>query len=58
MNTYRITFSGREIGAIGIMLIFRETVRAESEEAAILKLYDRFEHILVGKLEKLEASDV
>jgi hypothetical protein len=47
MHTYRIHFMGRHIGAIGIFQEFTETVQAENDEAARLKLYDKYEHIRV-----------
>lgn len=51
MRTYRIKFKGRRIGAIGITEKFEETVQAENEEKAILKLYDKYEHISIIKTE-------
>jgi hypothetical protein len=44
---YTITFSGRKIGAIGIFSQFVEEVTAANQEAARLKLYEKYDHILV-----------
>jgi hypothetical protein len=45
MNTYEIKFHGRTKNAIGITYWITDTVEAEDEKAAILKLYDKYEHI-------------
>lgn len=55
MTTYRIEFSGRTKGAIGVFSSYTETVEADSKESAILKLYDAYEHVhgpVVTQLEK------
>lgn len=49
MYKYQIKFTGRKLGAIGTAQSFCETVTANCERAAVLALYDRFEHI--GSLE-------
>jgi hypothetical protein len=49
--TYKIHFIGRKNGAIGITYHNYVTVEAETPEAAILKLYDTYEHIRVIKIE-------
>lgn len=46
MPTYRIEFDGKEKGAIGSFSHYCETVTAETFEAAVLHLYDRYEHVL------------
>ena len=49
MPTYRIKFSGRKAGALGVYEDFEKTVTADSEEAAVRMLYDvGYEHIMVG----------
>ena len=53
MSSYKITFIGRESEAIGITYKITETVEAVTEEAAVLKLYDKYEHISVLNIEKL-----
>jgi hypothetical protein len=53
MKTYTFSFKGREVGAIGVMGYFRQTVQAETEEAARLKLYDTHEHIMHLQLESV-----
>jgi hypothetical protein len=45
MKTYCIKFRGRQVGAIGITTINTELVKADTQEEAILKLYDKYEHI-------------
>jgi hypothetical protein len=47
MKTYEVRFYGRTIGAIGILYWITDTVQAENEEAAKLKLYDKYEHISI-----------
>ena len=44
---WRIVFYGKRLGAIGVSQGFSETVEAESADAAVLALYDRYEHIHV-----------
>lgn len=45
MKTFKLSFIGRKKGAIGVFFKIREKVIAENLEAAILKLYDKYEHI-------------
>lgn len=45
MKLYRMTFTGREVGAIGVFTRYSIVVRAESEEAARIELYQTHEHI-------------
>lgn len=45
MKMYRIEFTGRTKGAIGITYPIIEWVEAESPSKAVLKLYDKHEHI-------------
>lgn len=51
---WRLSFYGRQVGAIGRCSHFQTTVRAASYEEARLALYERFEHIgqvsLVGRV--------
>ena len=47
MKTYRINFYGRPNGAIGICWGHTETVQALTEEGAVVRLYERFEHVRV-----------
>lgn len=47
MKTFKISFTGRKLGAIGKFYSFAEKVQAENEEAAILKLYDNYEHLSI-----------
>lgn len=45
MRSYKIKFTGRKRGAIGIFERFSVIVTAESEEKAVFALYDDFEHL-------------
>jgi hypothetical protein len=45
MKTYCIAFFGRLRGAIGVSCAFTKTIQATNEEAAILKMYDEYDHI-------------
>lgn len=45
MKTYSIEFWGKGKGAIGAFQNCTETVQAENEEAALLKLYDKYDHV-------------
>lgn len=49
---FKITFIGRLAGAIGITYRIVETVEAENDKKAVLKLYEKFEHIHVLSIEK------
>lgn len=51
MPTYRITFTGRQLGAIGIFSPFVERVEATTPEEALAKLYDKYEHISGWEIE-------
>lgn len=45
MKTFECYFTGRQVGAIGIMGEFIVTVQAEDEDKAKLKIYKTHEHI-------------
>lgn len=45
MKTYKITFEGREKGAIGKFYKFTKTVKASDFKKALLSLYDNYDHI-------------
>lgn len=45
--SWTIHFIGRKKGAIGITYPITETVEAEDEEKARLKLYEKYDHIRV-----------
>lgn len=44
---YRVGFTGRPLGSIGIIRYFDLTIEASDEKAVLLKLYDEYEHITV-----------
>lgn len=46
MKKFKLSFRGRQVGAIGIMQGFSVEIEAEDERAAVLKLYDTHEHIM------------
>lgn len=56
MKTYRAVFQGRAKGALGIFYPMSTEVTAENEEAARLRLYDRFEHISSLRLTEFDAE--
>jgi hypothetical protein len=45
MKTYKVTFIGREKGAIGIFYQITATVKGEDEKQALLNLYDNYDHV-------------
>ena len=56
MKTFKITFIGREAGAIGICYRIEKTVQAADAKAARLKLYETHEHITIIRFETLEQT--
>jgi len=57
MKTYRITFTGRKVGAIGIFDKHTETMRGEDQDGAELALYEKFEHIHILRITQIEEVD-
>jgi hypothetical protein len=53
MTEYEIAFTGRKKGAIGIFypIVARRT--AENPDAAVLALYDEYEHIHMPKVREV-----
>lgn len=49
MKNYKVEFNGREAGAIGITYKIVVVVQAEDEKQALLKLYEKYEHISFPK---------
>lgn len=45
MKVFSIEFIGRTKGSIGIMYPIKEEVIAEDFDSAILKLYEKYDHI-------------
>ncbi len=45
MKRFLFEFTGREVGAIGVMQEFSVIVNADNEESARLTIYDTHEHI-------------
>lgn len=45
MKKFKLSFTGREVSAIGKTYKITATIEAENEKAAILKLYEKYEHI-------------
>lgn len=45
MKKYSISFYGRLKGAIGCFYSIVDIVCADDEKAAILKLYDKYDHV-------------
>ena len=54
MYKFTIEFYGRTKGSIGIFYTIRDSVEAETKEEAILKLYDKYEHIQQTKFISIE----
>ena len=54
MYKFTIEFYGRTKGAIGSFYTIRDSVEAETKEKAILKLYDKYEHIQQVKFISIE----
>ena len=46
MQIYIFKFTARLVNSIGKMSNYTETIEADSKREAILKLYDKYEHIL------------
>jgi hypothetical protein len=53
MKTYNVQFNGRTKGAIGVTYWISAVVVAENEEAANLKLYEKWEHISFARFTEL-----
>lgn len=47
MKKYKISFTGREINAIGKFYSYSKTVQADDLDSAVLRLYDTHDHIFV-----------
>lgn len=45
LKFFHLNFSGKRIGALGISYPIAEKVEAVDEEAAWLKMYEKYEHI-------------
>jgi len=57
MKTYIINFHGRESGAIGTFSSYTETIEAPSKQAAILRLYEKYEHIRTNSIQIITKSN-
>lgn len=45
MKTYKVTFHGREAGALGIRYWITDMVQAKDKDGILLALYDKYECI-------------
>ena len=54
LYTFRMRFTGRKAGAIGITYPICATVRANSRESALQKLYTIYEHIMFCEASKIQ----
>ena len=45
MKKFKLSFTGREISAIGKTYRIHATIEAETQQAAILKLYEKYDHV-------------
>ena len=57
MKTYRATFYGRQLGAIGSFYPIYDFIDADNEEKARIKLYDKYDHITRLTLKEVEKND-
>jgi hypothetical protein len=57
MRTFRCSFAGRKVGAIGITISVSLFVKAEDEQAARLACYNTHEHI-AGGLDGIRVHEV
>lgn len=57
MKTYQIVFTGCKKGAIGIRYTISAIRSAESPEAAILALYDDYEHIHMPRVTEYKGGN-
>lgn len=55
MKTYKITFEGREKDCIGAFYSFTDIITAHDENAAQIKLYEKYDHIHFPKIEEVES---
>ena len=49
MNIYYFEGTARQVGALGVTDFFNAEVRAETKDAAIVKLYEQWEHIHIDR---------
>ena len=56
MSTYKFSFSGRQVGAIGAFSFYIEDREGQNAHNALMKLYDDFEHIRLVKVENKETG--
>lgn len=57
MKIYKITFSGRKLGAIGLSCQYTAIRKGETPGAARLALYDEYEHIHGAHIVEIELND-
>lgn len=53
MHCYEIEFYGRLLGAIGIRYTITDFVNADTPEAAVLKLYDKYDSVGFPRILKI-----
>lgn len=58
MNKYKIEFTGRLNGSQGITTHYTEIVKADNRDKAVLKLYDKYEHIGNKSIEPIPLYEV
>lgn len=54
---YKAKFTGRKLHASGVFYEIEDTVEAEDQEQARLRLYDRYQDIMKLELTPLEPSE-
>ena len=56
MRRYRISFTGRLLGAIGVRYTIEVEVEAPDPDAAVLKLYDTYDSVWLPVITELEGE--
>jgi hypothetical protein len=54
MKLFRIIFNGKKRDAIGSFYSFVEYIKGEDEKAAILRLYELYDHIHIMSIKEVK----
>ena len=58
MTKWQAEFTGREVGALGVLSRFVAVVEADTYDGAVLALYKTHEHISIHSLTTVEAPEI
>ena len=58
MNEYTFSFEGRQNGAIGATEFIVASAKGDNAKDALLRLYERFEHIRVIKVTNQDGENI